>query len=48
MVRVKTLHIEISQEIIEGTLAVHEISTIFPLHDVRLFSKLRQVSDQGF
>ena len=48
MVCIKTFHIEIGQEIIERTLAVHEISTIFPLHDVRLFSKLRQVSDQGF
>ena len=48
MVRIKTFHIKIGQEIIERTLAVHEISTIFPLHDVRLFSKLRQVSDQGF
>ena len=48
MVRVKTFHVEMGQEIIERALAVYEISTIFPLHDIRFFPKFRQVSDQGF
>ena len=45
MSRVEEFHVEISQEIIEGALTIHKITSVFSFHDVRFFTYFGEIPD---